>query len=144
VIRDLTLWFYYLQQAATDRNIKIDNGLVEGNANFDVLFSRVTQNPAMPSNYGIDLAKNLQRSIYEKPVHTYGSISTRIISEYLDSERGSLVNLPMVFLKYGAKKLIKEYEDSIKDLVTADEIDPIMCSLEKTYQKLYKRSEKAC
>jgi hypothetical protein len=132
-----------LKQAASATNVSFREEGVS-HLSYDVLFSWITLSGGVPAMLGIELAKNLQRSIYEPPEVTYSSIATQIAKRFAnDFVPPFHIRIASWIPKYLIKKAIREYEVALKGVITSDEADPISEALTGAFDRIQKALSRA-
>lgn len=125
-----------LRRLATEIN---KNENTEGKNAFTILFSRISLNQYDPVNMGIGLARGLQAALNQPPEVTYSSIAAEILRRFAEKHRPPLyLRLTAALPKYALKKVIRKYQDTLLDLVTTDEADPISAALDRAYVEIQK------
>ncbi len=134
-----TLLNFIMQQAASKLNVKLGDRGLETAPSLNVLYSHVSMNDKKPSNYALELAKNLKRSIYEPAVFTYSIIAQCIVDNFISQQRSAIRSIPMIPVRWGLKKIIKQWEETLGGMFTADEIDPFTSILDSLFEKLQRK-----
>ena len=125
-----------LMYEASNKNLtRTEGGQVE--AKFTVLFSHITLNDANQNSIGIRLAQSLKRSIYEPSRLAYSVMAAKIIEDFfINYEPPFQVRVAAWWARNSLKRDLKTYQDQINGLLTEEDVDPIVSSLEKTFLKL--------
>lgn len=122
-----------LQHYATNINIKVDPEAKKvTRRDFQILFSRVSLQDTEPSLAGVELAKNLQRSLRENAATTYSSIATAILADFTSNFKPSvLVRASGAIPRYFLTKAIQKYQTVLDGVITTDEVDPVVEGLDR-------------
>ncbi len=127
-----------LKYHATETNLqKTEEGIT---ATFDVLFSHIMLNMDNPNSFGVELAKNLQRTIYEPPQVTYAVIAARIAQDFADNYVPPFyLRLPGWLPKFLVKKTLERYQSLLSGLITDNDYKAFSTALDSVFAELAKR-----
>ena len=125
-----------LMYEASNKNLsRNESGDVE--AKFTVLFSHITLNDANQNSIGIRLAQSLRRSIYEPSRLTYSLIAAKIIEDFVANYELPLqVRLAGWWPRNSLSRDLKTYSEQINSLLSEEDVDSVVSTLEKTFLKL--------
>ncbi|MBV8281346.1 MAG: hypothetical protein JO347_04695, partial [Candidatus Eremiobacteraeota bacterium] len=104
---------------------------------FKVLFARSTWNERKPEQLGIDFAKELKRTLREPSNAMYASIATKVVANFEKARKPSPWERVLeVVWKLTLKKVIDQYQDALKELVTERNVQDALEVLDKSFDKL--------